>query len=228
MATDYELICAARTDQSESLIHLTRSFDNLLEILRDGYLRPTFAPRKSFRTENTKNTVLGPDPVVCFTEMPLSEIKKLCALPLKTPRYGRYGLIFSKRRLFQMGARPVLYGSSEVSAMLPPALQYLWVGMDLSDETYPTDWSHEREWRFCYRESDWVRFGYPGLPLEYGPSRKPNSTFRIICSSAQEREAINRVLVQQMEPPAGCDPDCFAIYLARLKNGLPQITVLEE
>ena len=105
---DYERIKAIRSDMTDWIVHLTKSFDALKEIIQDGYLKPGFAPRRSVRDEVVRDTIRGPNPAVCFSEMPLWAVKVLANAAMATQRYFPFGFAFQKRRLFIKGARPVI------------------------------------------------------------------------------------------------------------------------
>jgi hypothetical protein len=192
---DWQRIRQERTDLTDYVIHFTKVrgyFDTkwtdrgpgfaspeqvFMEILEDGYVRPTFAPIKSKTVGGVSNTVRGPDPAVCLTEQPLSAVlvTRRCA----GSRYSGFGIAYHKYAIFNAGGRPVLYGSKSMlgerikpdepgyqegkeiySGGLPADLQYLWVRYEPTVgewETYPIDFTWEREWR--------IKRGEPGLPV---------------------------------------------------------------
>lgn len=192
---DWQLIRLARTDITDYVIHFTkhRSFLDtkwpdrepgfaradqvFLEILKEGVIRPTFAPIKSKTSGTTSNTVRGPDPAVRLTEQPLSAVlvTRRCA----GSRHSGFGIAYHKYALFQAGGRPVLYGSKSMlgarvnpgepgyvegkeiyAGGLPQDLQYLWVRYaPVADDWggYPIDFTWEREWR--------IKCNGAGLPV---------------------------------------------------------------
>ena len=125
--------------------------------IRQGRLWATWAYRNDVRT------IYGDRPAVCFTEMPLAAFLESGK---KREQLGQamspIGLIFSKRDMYKLGAKPVIYGLDDRAAWLPsgnggqPRImdegilplreQYRYVPFHL-DEERNIDWSHEREWR---------------------------------------------------------------------------------
>jgi hypothetical protein len=166
-------IRSARDDLTEYVVHLTRARQNpatsgldvLLEILRDGLLKPTFAPY--WKAGQRRPGVKGPYPTVCLTEQPVSALlTTVDTLPWK---YAPYGIAYYKPTLFENGGRAVLYASKTelgrklgerepgwekdkdiYAGTLPPDLQYLWVNYDpsgIGPFGYTVDFTWEREWR---------------------------------------------------------------------------------
>lgn len=186
MVRDWERIRKARTDITDWVIHWTRArtvennyestFNVLQNILRCGYLEPSFAPRKSVTIRGPQtNTIQGPYPVVCFTDQPLSSFIQSC-MSLSS-RYSPYGVSFEKRNLFQYGGRPAVYGDTNFLARLSNEDKYLWVRYDPIPDSqygdYPLDWTHEREWRTRVRKYhflDWGETPDEGVPLVLPPT----------------------------------------------------------
>lgn len=164
-----------REDITDYLIHWTSSIETLQSILNCGFLRPTFAPRKSSLSGgDSKATIRGTRRAVCFTEQPLSAFIRSCkALP---GRYRPYGIAVRKERLFEYGGRPCIYGDLDLLNSLPSEFKHLWVGFqpypDPDRNGYPIDWTHEREWRATVNEYEVPCFGYydlEGVPLLLPP-----------------------------------------------------------
>ncbi|MFD2165644.1 DUF4427 domain-containing protein [Thalassotalea euphylliae] len=129
--------------------------------IRSGRLWATWSYRNHVRT------IYGPDPAVCFTEMPIAAF-----LESGESRHRRgeamspFALIFPKKAMFKAGANPVIYGLDNRdrwaprgegggprifdSHILPEREQYRYVTYNPAS-TKPIDWSHEREWRWPYR-----------------------------------------------------------------------------
>lgn len=138
-------------------------------------------------------TIYGESPAVCFTDMPVSAFVKTSVDRLKMgENIGLYALILPKTDMFNIGARPVIYGLDGFGSVLPSGTgggkriintsllplneQYRYV-------TYvpgSIDWTHEREWRWPFRghmddyEAEIAEDGChsdfndtPGLELEY-------------------------------------------------------------
>lgn len=135
------------------------------QILRDGFLRPTFAIPQG---GSGKPTVRGPYPAVCFTEQPLKFYLQTVRVD-NGSRYTEFAVAFRKGDLFDYGGRSAIYDTDEVLGRLiddptataealvyegglPQDQQYRWVGFDpramwSGKRQYPVDWTHEREWR---------------------------------------------------------------------------------
>lgn len=143
----------------------------LRRILRNLQILSTWSYRKGQRT------IYGPYPAVCLTEMPISEfVKTSINRQLKGQKISNYGLIFNKKDLFNIGARPVIYGASnkvnvidngDIKLLYPAFFEekelYRYVAFDLDRIPYPIDWTHEREWRwpnykYVYHSIDSVLF----------------------------------------------------------------------
>jgi len=70
----------------------------------------------------------------------------------KGQKISNYAMVFDKKQMFALGARPVIYGSTKDEA-LPETEQYRFVAYDPTRTPYAIDWTHEREWR-------WPNFEY--------------------------------------------------------------------
>lgn len=185
MPRDWERIRQARLDITDWVIHWTKSrmldqtsecpLDVLKCILQLGYLKPSFAPRRSVTIRKGQtNTIQGSYPAVCFTDQPLSSFTKSCRT--LSSRYSPYGVALDKRNLFEYGGRPVIYGDKNLLARLNDEDKYLWVGYNpvpsSSFSGYPLDWTHEREWRTKvekYNFLDWGLTPDEGIPLVLPP-----------------------------------------------------------
>jgi hypothetical protein len=93
-------------------------------------------------------------PCVCLSECTLPGLVSLCE------RYGRFGLVFSKRDIFDAGGRPCLYvGREEYTALallgrdkpVDTAAGRLYALGNIYEPprsgVKPQDYTHEREWR---------------------------------------------------------------------------------
>jgi hypothetical protein len=112
-----------------------------------GFLKAGFAERWGMR-EKPRPTVMGPYPVVCFTEQPLQFLAE--STKADRNRYTKFGIAVRKDELFYYGGRPVIYSDQPTLEQLPDELKYLWVHYDptaLWKRSYPIDFTHEREWR---------------------------------------------------------------------------------
>jgi len=85
---------------SDSIFHFTRSKDTLLAILKNEF-QPNFCFE---RCELGNQVVKGAYPMVCFCDIPLSQVKEHIG-----KYYGEYGIGMSKSWAEKMGLNPVLY-----------------------------------------------------------------------------------------------------------------------
>ncbi len=139
----------------------------LRRIIRNLQLISTWSYRKGHRT------IYGEFPAVCFTEMPISEfVKTSIDRQSKGQKISNYGLIFDKKQMFKIGARPVIYGISRPVSVIdkngakfltPEVFDkkelYRYVAFKLDRLPYPIDWTHEREWR-------WPNYDYKYYPID--------------------------------------------------------------
>jgi hypothetical protein len=159
----------------------------MFEILRSGVIRPSLAPMTHRSSTQPRATIKGPWPAVCFTEQPLWGVIAYRDA-VSFARYSGYGIAYHKCLLYGKGARPVMYGTTDMLGVkikpgeqgytqgyeifrggLPPGLQYLWVRYDPAypGTAYPVDFTWEREWRFSPQgRGDLpvaIPHGFPGL-----------------------------------------------------------------
>lgn len=128
--------------------------------IRHRKLWATWSYRKGNRT------IYGPYPATCFTEMPLAAfIEASAKRSAKGQKISTYALMFKKKEVYELGARPVIYGLSDIGANLPTnnggreriinkkylplKEQYRYVTFNPASSS-PIDWTHEREWRLPY------------------------------------------------------------------------------
>lgn len=131
--------------------------------IRQGKLWATWSYRNNIRT------IYGNAPAVCFTEMPLAAFLESGEFrERRGEAMSQFALIFNKNDLFKLGANPVIYGldnrkesipsgKNGAERIMPPDLlpireQYRYVTYNPCGER-PIDWSHEREWRWAYRDN---------------------------------------------------------------------------
>jgi len=203
----------ARSDLTNYVVHLTRCrysplftpFEVLKEILRTGFIKPTFAPyTKKSRSGGTRPGIKGPYAAVCLTEQPLSELIRTLE---HTTRYQGYGIAYYKPLLYEMGARPVIYASEdEIGRKIPPGekdweegkeiyagglprhLQYLWSKYDpteCSAFNYKIDFTWEREWRVPFPNP---RFKSEGLPVVIRNPWTADNGFVIVSKESEVPE----------------------------------------
>lgn len=183
----------ARYDLSDRLIHFFRAVDTQhpdTPTLSDHWsfasvenfdepFSPFFLMRNAVRqgrlwatwsVRNSRRTVYGPDPAVCFTEMPIAAfVEAGLARAAAGQAMSPYGLVLPKTAMYGLGARPVIYGLSGdvnvtdtangarmiASHQLPPQEQYRYVTYNPAGSK-PIDWTHEREWRWPLRGAPMV------------------------------------------------------------------------
>ena len=126
--------------------------------LRNGRLWATWSYRNKMRT------IYGPNPAVCFTDMPIAAfVEASRGRYARGEAMGEVALVFPKIDMRKLGARPAIYGLSEEPPILPRSIdrgprvfpeyvlplreQYRYI-----TDHYPIDWSHEREWRWPCRD----------------------------------------------------------------------------
>ncbi len=90
-----------REDLSDYLYHFTKNanaFNTLKKILGEGKLRD-----------------VGNAGVICFTDAPFPVLINMFDIfrPFYDPMYAPYGVAIKKTSLFEAGARPVIYCSSD-------------------------------------------------------------------------------------------------------------------
>jgi hypothetical protein len=179
-----------RFDLSNWLIHFFRAVDpngpdmpNFPESFGFGYMdnwdvpfSPFFLMRNvvcrgrlwaTWAERGERRTIYGPDPAVCFTEMPIAAfVEAGLTRAERGEAMSSYGLVLPKTDMFAVGARPVIYGlsgSPSITAtsdggrhisptQLPPLEQFRYVTYS-PDMNRPVDWTHEREWRWPLRNA---------------------------------------------------------------------------
>lgn len=255
-----------RFDLSDYLIHFFRDIDlesnkgiRLPEFMgwqnldEDTYLPAFFMLRAALRNgrlwatwsfRNGVRTIYGPEPAICFTEMPIAAF-----LQAGNTRWANgeamssLALVFPKNELFLLGARPVIYGSS--SNDIKPFDDFQGNRM-LSEKTFPSheqyryvtfksyvDWTHEREWRLPYRgnvsdlEAKIKNFGtlpnwydIPGLDF----LRNINGLGVIVKTKEQADLVISDMLTLVDNKQAGIDTFSFVL----VSDYLPISTELQN
>lgn len=134
-----------RFDISYQLTHFTTgdseedAFTNLVNIINQRTI------------VGSGDKIRGGYPCVCFTEAPLDSLSGRFVNPTAYSRYSPFGIIVDKRYLFDLGARPVIYGPSQDFTILPEELRWRYVKYDPTSDP-PTDFTWEREWRIQAEE----------------------------------------------------------------------------
>ena len=149
-----------RSDFTQSVVHLTRdrheyheetpaemlglqpkrlkqvvpAYEVLKEIIRTGVLKAS----------GNEGFVKGKQKAVCFSEIPLSAIREYAIPPEeKTGRYRFHGIALSKRTVFGIGGRPVIYIPDSEADWIPDDQKWRQVRFEYGS----VDFTHEREWR---------------------------------------------------------------------------------
>lgn len=148
-----------RYDLSDYLIHFTRqgdkgSFETLKDIVTSGKINCGW----SVRGANSKRTIFGAKPAICFTEMPLFSFYRYVLNRSDRTKVDFYGIALHKSTMFRLGARNVIYGTTTENEQenedgevwtnpnLGPNEQYRYMLTKIGDLN---DWTHEREWRWA-------------------------------------------------------------------------------
>jgi hypothetical protein len=133
MANPSKKIREQRNDLSPFLFHYTKAFEDLLSIIDQKKLKS----KKKY---------------ICFTEAPLSTSLRMFDYmnQYPDPMYAPYGIGFNRDFLFNIGARPVIYGTEDENKKIPHELK--WRCLNLQPESYDFSWL--REWRIEGNEFD--------------------------------------------------------------------------
>ena len=165
---EWKNLIAHRDDMSGSLVHLTKPrnidgiefsvFDVLIKIIEEEVIKGS-TTKSGF--------ICGDRSAVCFQEVPLYSLAQNIYYEQKLReidnsrkiRYLGVGLKIDKRIVYKNGGRPVIYDNTDTAKLYLPKNEW-WriVKLDLNDEKYMVDWTHEREWRlpgdFHFNKSD--------------------------------------------------------------------------
>lgn len=110
-----------RDDFSRFLVHLTRDYDdeialdNLVNIIKTRLIEARNHHclfKYDFDKLGFTNKLKNSFNTVCFTEVPLNQIKNITADIKRQIKLKPYGLVFWKENLFDMGASPAVYINS--------------------------------------------------------------------------------------------------------------------
>jgi hypothetical protein len=114
------------------------AFDTLRRILREKTVRGSGRLLRQGRA------------AVCFSATPLQSYSGLRIYRQHLHRFDfePYGLCVSRRKLQELGARPVIYGATPMLERLPLADQPFFQAA-VAGRSTPLDWTLEREWRLA-------------------------------------------------------------------------------
>ncbi len=161
------------------VIHFTRNTEwgdaksNLISIINTGVIVPNWAFGKG------TPTIYGCYPAVCFTEQPLWAFNHYVTTRNDPTNVTGYGLLLHKNDLFASGGLPVIYGVEKILCFnkgeigyqegkriikpeyFPYDEQYRFVNYNPNRDSYPIDWTFEREWRWSDKNDTANIGGYP-------------------------------------------------------------------
>jgi len=83
---------------------------------------------------------------VCFSEAPLINLSEGLVNPTAYSRYSPFGILVSKKWLFNLGGRPVIYQSDNEYDAFPESIRWRHVRYEPNIDN-PIDFTWEREWR---------------------------------------------------------------------------------
>jgi hypothetical protein len=136
----------SRQDISEHLIHFTRgitdakAFKVLQKIIRDK------------RLIGSDNLIKGKHRCVCFSEAPLASLSGGLINEDYYSKYSPFGIMVSKKWLFERGGRPVIYQPVSQYKQLPESHRWRHMTFELRSKYGISDFTWEREWRIQCNE----------------------------------------------------------------------------
>lgn len=147
---DWQDLTESRNVGSIYLTHLIRrnideeAYNTLLKILNSGKVKA------SFSTFDGNKTVRGNKKAVCFQDSSFDEMNEIITGEKwfgMNQKYREFGIQIEKKKLFSLGARPVIYDRvSDVIKYIDKSLYWRLVNIDFNDKNC-IDWTHEHEWR---------------------------------------------------------------------------------
>lgn len=128
-----------RTDICNYLIHFTKddpsagnsAFEQLQTIMSSGFIL------------GSSNLIRASYNCVCFSEVPLEQMPTGLVNPDYYSRYSPFGIMVSKKWLYEHGGRPVIYEHDSEFEFLPETHRWRHVRY----EPGVVDFTWEREWR---------------------------------------------------------------------------------
>ena len=124
----------SRNDISENLVHWIKgdSFEGAFETL----LKIVYG----WELTGSNGFIKGGYNCVCFTEAPVDEFHSV------TGKYKPFGILLSKKFVFSIGGRPVIYQHDSEYSILPDEIKWRHVRYEPCSEEF-RDFTWEREWR---------------------------------------------------------------------------------
>ena len=115
-------------------------------------------------------------PVVCFSNLPVTEIgkQKIFRQHLGRWDFSPYGIAVDRKHLFELGARPVIYGNETTWQNLSPEQRPFF--QLATSKTGTLDWTQEQEWR---------------LPGDLNLNQLPINAVALFVENADEAELIS-------------------------------------
>ena len=143
-----------------------KAFNNLKSILKEGIIKGGFG------------FIKGPNRAVCFSEIPLSQLKLFAKPEPDKARYRFYGICISKKSAFENGARPVIYLPDDEGEWIPKDEKWRHVRFEYGS----VDFTFEREWR---KKGDFDLRNVPG--------------FYVICWNPKEKSALKKIINDEIK-----------------------------
>jgi len=190
-----------------------------------------------------KRTIYGESPVVCFSEMPIGAfLESSTSREQLGQAMSPYAIVFPKGELYTGGARPVIYGLDAQTPALPKAMTGLRV---LPEATLPkreqfryvtyspvgqhqVDWTHEREWRWPFRQSieryeemleqDGIPGDFHEMPAMEFAAFEFNGLGVIVKSSSEAMRVANDVLTLIDRGDIAASQYSFVLALDSIKD----------
>ncbi|HHL0960177.1 TPA: hypothetical protein ACQVH3_004958 [Serratia marcescens] len=128
------------TKSGDQKVLFNAAFDVLKSIIHDGVIK------------GSDKFITGKEKCVCFTESPRNFIVS------DISRYQPFGFGFSKKRIFELGGRPVIYQPSNELQLINETIRWRHVQYDptknKTTNELGVDFTWEREWRLKTDEID--------------------------------------------------------------------------
>lgn len=147
------------------------------------------------------------DHVVCFSETPFIEV-----LNGNFKRYKPFGVAFSKKEIFSLGGRPVIYQSEEDKFETPEHMLWRHVTYNPLSSTDWRDFSWEREWRLKAEILD--------LNSIKAVIVVPNNKWKknMLAHYLAFSERMNKMDIEILGAVEGCTPEIPQIPVCSLEN----------